>query len=85
MIFFVHWEKTTIAVILSMRVTRVMEERVMTVLRESRERIMIRMIVMMEMRIVITVWRTDPLTDNDTCSWGLELHLGISNFRTKQI
>ena len=56
MIFFVHWEKTTIAVILSMRVTRVMEERVViTVLRESRERIIIKMIVMMDMRIVITV------------------------------
>ena len=80
MIFFVHWEKTTIAVILSMRVTRVMEKRVITVLRESRERIMIKMIVMIEMRIVITVWRTEPLTDNDTCSCGLGPHLGISKF-----
>ena len=68
------------AVILSMRVTRVMEERVMTMLRESRERIMIKMIVMIEMRIVITVWRTEPLTDSDTCSWGLGPHLGNSKF-----
>ena len=68
-----------------MRVTKVMEERVMTVLRESRERIMIRMLVMMEMRIVITVWRTEPLTDNDTCSCGLGPHLGIASSKTKQI
>ena len=43
------------AVILSMTVTRVMEERVITVLRMSREGIMIKMIVMMDMRKVINV------------------------------
>ena len=45
---------------------------------------MTRMIVMMEMRMVITVWRTDPLTDNDTCSRGLGPQLGIAGFKTKQ-
>ena len=69
------------AVILIMRVTKVIEERMMMVFRE---RAMIRMIVtMMEMRIVIADWRTDPRTDNVTCSWGLGPHLGKSSFENR--
>ena len=64
--------------------TKVREERMMTVLRKAMERIMTRMIVMMEIRMLITAWRTDPLTDNDTCSRGLGPQLGIAGFKTKQ-
>ena len=64
-----------------MTVTTVIEEMMMTVLRKAMERIMTRMIVMMEMRMVITVWRTDPLTDNDTCSLGLGPQLGKSGLK----
>lgn len=73
--FLVHWEKTTMAVILIIRVTKVREEMIM-IMRLCRELIMTSMIVMMEMMIVITDWRTEPRTDNVTCSWGLGPHLG---------
>ena len=74
--FLVHWEKTTMAVILTKRVTTVREEIMMMIMGLCRELIMTRMIVMMEMMIVITDWRTEPRTDNVTCSWGLGPHLG---------
>ena len=71
------------AVILIMRVTKEIEERLM-MMRVFRERVMTRMIVtMMEMRIVIAVWRTDPRTDNVTCSCGLGPHLGKSSFENR--
>ena len=63
---------------LRMTVTRVMEEMMMTVMRESRVHIKMRMIIMLEMRAVTTVWLIDPLTDNVTCSWGLGPHLSKS-------
>ena len=73
--FLVHWEKTTMAVILIIRVTKVREEMIM-IMRLCRELIMTSMIVMMEMMIVTADWRTEPRTDNVTCSWGLGPHLG---------
>ena len=63
------------AVILIMRVTKVIEERMMMVFRI--------IVTMMEMRIVIADWRTDPRTDNVTCSWGLGPHLGKSSFENR--